>query len=373
VAVSIVASLAAVLALLVSAAPRPAAVHTLVQIESWPPTVEPVEPVPSPHLRTAPPPGWEPMPEPPLVTTTSPVPAALAPLADNPAQAVANAYAEGVASGRFWRAAVALYDRHTGTFYGAGDTEAGYRAASVIKPLIAARILRGGRADGRPLTSTDWTNLWNMITCSSNDAADTLWWLAGGWHGVIEWVKSTYGISLIFQSERPEAWGTTWITARGMVQFYAAVYNDPAVAPWLVHAMANANLNCGGQYWGLPVVASDWAVKQGWVCCWKNPAEPQTRLHSTGYVGGYRFIAVLLTEGPQALYWGAGRSYVTAMAQALLPGGTVPTEPEILVPHDDRPSGGDTGPGLPPTVHAPPSPVAPPPGRPPGTGEPGLP
>jgi hypothetical protein len=272
---------------------------------------------------------------------------------------VADAYVEGMAPGRFSRVAVALFDRVTNTFYGAGDTESYYRAASVVKVFIAARLLRAGPASGGSLTSGDWSDLWQMITCSDNNAADRLWARGGYWQGVISWAQATYGIpsSLLSPSEHPNSWGTTWITARGMVQFYAAVGNDKLVSPWLLMAMANANPNCGGQFWGLPVVASSWAVKQGWVCCWSNPAEPQTRLHSTGYVDNYNYVAVLLTEGPQSLYSGAGRSYVTAMAQALLPGGSVP---KTSVGGASRTRPAPSGPVVPPPLaHAPSTPVLP--------------
>ena len=375
-AASLVASLTALLVVLAVATDplRLGSVETLVRVESWPPTTPPSEPAPA-DLPTAPPTGWE-MPAPPaLPKAMTAVPTLLTAPATTPADAVANAYAEGVASGRFWRVAVALYDRVSRTFYGGGDIDANYRAASVVKVLIAARMLRGGPASGGSLTSTDWSNMWKMITCSDNNAGDTLWARAGYWQGVISWVKSTYGISGIAESERPDSWGTTWITARGMAQFYAAVADYPAVAPWLFDAMAHANPNCGGQFWGLPVVASSWAVKQGWICCWSNPAEPQTRLHSTGYVGDYRYVAVLLTEGPQALYSGAGRSYVTAMAQALLPGGSVPPLSVAVVPPRERqrhPDPDVTQP-VPPPGQAPPSPVPPPSGRPAGTDGPRLP
>lgn len=372
-AVTVVTSLAVVLVVLaMTAGPvRTGGVEPLVRVETWPPTPAPTEPAQA-GLPTSPPPGWQPMPVTPIGPDTVAVPALLADPANSPAQAVSNAYAEGVAAGRFWRVAVALYDRATGTFYGAGDIEVGYRAASVVKTLIAARLLRAGPAGGGSLTSGDWSDLWKMITCSDNNAADRLWWRSGGYQGVIWWVKNTYGISGLSESERPNAWGTTWITARGLALFYNAVAEDPGVAPWLLNAMAHANPNCGNQMWGLPVAASNWAVKQGWVCCWKNPAEPQTRLHSTGYVEGYRYVAVLLTEGPQSLYFGAGRSYVTAMARALLPGGHVPREPGVVVPSRERPAP-DVTDKLPEPGQAPPTPVPPPSGRPPATDGPGLP
>jgi hypothetical protein len=59
------------------------------------------------------------------------------------------------------------------------------------------------------------------------------------------------------------------------------------------------------------------------------------------------------------------------MAQALLPGGHVPGWPDVVVPTRDRPDPAiDQSPEPRP---APPTPVTPPSGRPPGTDGPGLP
>jgi hypothetical protein len=307
-----------------------------------PPVVVYLNPLPSPTLSptpsassapalplpTAPPTNWKPQPAPPPAPPPPPPPPLLEGAASNVLEAVAHAYSEGIAPGRFDRVAVALYDRESGEFYGAGSIDARFRAASVVKVFIAARLLRAGRADGHALTDTDLSNMWKMITCSDSTAAETLWWQAGGPQGVITWAIKTYGLGNgIALSEIPGAWGTTWITARGMVNFYRAVAGDGAVRGWLFSAMASMH-NCGfDQTFGLPAAAASWAVKQGWVCCWHDPAEPQTRLHSTGYVETFRYVAIILTEGRSSLYSGSGRSYVTAMARALLPSGHVPQPP----------------------------------------------
>ena len=67
-----------------------------------------------------------------------------------------------------------------------------------------------------------------------------------------------------------------------------------------------------------------WRVKQGWIHSFNGHAY----LHSTGFVEQDRYIAVLLCEGPSALYDGlgpgTGRWVLTGRAQALLPLGHVP-------------------------------------------------
>jgi hypothetical protein len=239
------------------------------------------------------------------------------PVAQGPAaQAVADAYAVGAA--HVTSVAVALLDLQSGTLYGAGDIDEPYASASLVKVFIAARLLAEGRAEDPAVRD----RMWRMITVSDDDAATYLYGLAGG-EGLAPWIADHYGISGLAPADRPGYWGLTRVTARGMVSFYAAVVHDPAVAPWLLDAMGQAQpYGSDGfyQHFGLPAKAASWRVKQGWMCC----LEDLTRMHSTGYIDGDRYAAALLISGPPSLYGDPGAQALTSMAQALLPGGTVP-------------------------------------------------
>jgi hypothetical protein len=233
-------------------------------------------------------------------------------------EAVANAYAAGV--GRASRVAVAVLDRQTWTFYGAGATDSYFASASIVKVFIAARLLVEGQANDPSVRD----RMWRMITCSDDNAANSLYYLAGG-EGLAPWISGRYGIS-VAATPKPGWWGLTRITARGMVSFYAQIAGEGAVGPWLMSAMGSASsYACDGyyQHFGLPSAAASWRVKQGWMCC----LDGLTRMHSTGFVDGDRYTVALSIEGSTSLYSGSGGQALTAMARALLPGGVIPQPP----------------------------------------------
>ncbi|MBX6750885.1 MAG: serine hydrolase [Micromonosporaceae bacterium] len=233
------------------------------------------------------------------------------------ATAVAAAQAAGEAGHA--HTAVALLDLQTGVLYGAGDIDETYASASVMKVFIAARLLVDGHADTPRVRDL----MWRMITLSDDVAADELYNLAGA-ENLVPWIADHYGISGLAPTNRPGWWGLTRITARSMVDFYAAVAADPVVAPWLMDAMAQTeSVGADGfyQHFGLPSAAASWRVKQGWMCC----LEGFTRMHSTGYIDNDRYAVALLAAGPPSMYTDGGPQTLTAMARALLPNGTVPT------------------------------------------------
>jgi hypothetical protein len=237
------------------------------------------------------------------------------PPAASVSEAVAHAYAAG--AGRASRVAVAVLDLETWTFYGAGASDSFFASASVMKVFIAARLLAEGRADDPSVRD----RMRRMITCSDDDAANSLYYTAGG-DGLAAWISGRYGIS-VGATPNPGWWGLTRITARGMVSFYAQIAGEPAVGPWLMGAMASASAYaCDGyyQHFGLPSAARSWRVKQGWMCC----LDGLTRMHSTGFVDRDRYTVALMIEGSTSLYSGSGSQTLTAMARALLPDGVIP-------------------------------------------------
>lgn len=242
------------------------------------------------------------------------------PVATSLSAAAANAYAWGIAPGRFDRAALVVLDRQASVFYISGDVDAGYRTASLVKLFLAARML----VEGQPLDRSTQDLLWRMITCSDDGAASELWRRLGR-EQTITWAAARYGIGAGLQPpprDRPSAWGLTSVSARALVTFYQRVADDPAVGPWLMDAMGQAaEQGCDGyyQHFGLPSAFESWRVKQGWI----RNHNGHAYLHSTGFVENDRYIVVLLTEGPSRLYDGtgpgSGRWLVTGMAQALAP------------------------------------------------------
>jgi hypothetical protein len=229
--------------------------------------------------------------------------------------AVINAHAAGAS--RLSRLAVAVLDLPSGRLYGAGDIDAWYPAASLVKVFIAARLLVDGQANEPRVQES----MRRMIACSDDNIGSWLYDLAGG-DGLMPWITSHYGIGGVTPPSMPGFWGTTGVTARAMVEFYAKAAEDPVVGPWLHGAMASTQpYGCDGFYqlFGLPAAAAGWQVKQGWMCCLAN----LSRMHSTGYVND-RYAVALLGEGGTWTYGGNGAQTLTVVAQTLLPGGVLP-------------------------------------------------
>jgi hypothetical protein len=238
--------------------------------------------------------------------------------ASETAQAAVNsAVAYGQSRGE--RVAVAVLDRDTGKYYTAGDPDAYYASASVMKVFIATKLLVTGQVND-PATEA---LMWRMITLSDDNAADTLYGEVGG-AGVATWVAQRYGLTGIAPTPQAQYWGLTQITARAMTQFYNAAAKDPVVGPWLLNAMAHMQSPAADgwpQSVGIPSAASSWQVKQGWMCC----LDGVTRIHSTGLVDHDRYAVAILTEGPTSDYGSYGQATITGMAVRLLPGGTIPS------------------------------------------------
>jgi hypothetical protein len=250
------------------------------------------------------------------------------------------------------RLAVALLDLQTGTLYGAGDISGQFASASVVKVFIATWLLVNGKATDPTVADL----MWRMITCSDDDAGSTLYALAGS-ETLVGWIANRYGIGGMSPANLPGYWGLTRITARAITTFYADVMVDPAVAPWLLNAMANVQeYGCDGyrEWFGIPDAAKSWMVKPGWMCCLENA----TRLLSTGYIDHGRYAAALMIDGPISLYDGDGASTLTAMAKALLPNGVVPgTAPPTSPPPSSPPPSSPAPSSPPPSSPVPSSPA----------------
>lgn len=192
------------------------------------------------------------------------------------------------------RAGVAVLDIRTGRFYGAGEVDAQFATASVVKVLIAAYLLAN-----HEMTGPTADLAYSMITRSDDDAADVLWIKAGG-PALEPWVARHYGIpDLGSPNSIPGRWGNTHVTPRGLVELYAKLRSDPDVWPWLGRAMRHATRiakDGTDQFFGLPAIAPGAAVKQGWALgSADNPADAV--IDTTGYLDRDRYAVAILTEG----------------------------------------------------------------------------
>jgi hypothetical protein len=226
------------------------------------------------------------------------------------------------------RTAVAVLDLRTGAFYGGGSYERAFGAASVVKVLIATKLLATGRMHGRTATLAT-----AMIERSDDDAAEALWPRAGG-PGLEPWIERHYAVpDLGGPNLRPGYWGNTHITAHGMVRLYGRILRDPEVAPWLLdrlHHYDRIAADGTDQRFGIATAASDAAIKQGWGRHSADDTDDAT-VNTTGYVDGDRYAVAILTEGAgdTHAYSRAQGEVVSEIARMVLPGGRIDAPPTV--------------------------------------------
>ncbi|MEO9134808.1 MAG: hypothetical protein ABI301_07410 [Jatrophihabitantaceae bacterium] len=280
----------------------------------------PTHAAPSPTIRSAAPrPTRTATPRPSAHSSTPPTVAprsvaAPASIAQRAAAAVTYANRHGMTSG------VAVLDTRTGTLYRAGNADGYYAGASVVKTLIATRLLLERKMSGNVEALAT-----KMIEQSDNAAAWTLYPRVGR-DGLLPWVQAHYGIHIGAPPTMPGIWGSTQISARGLVRFYAAVRHDPRVWPWLartMHAYHSRSSSGEPNAFGIAVAAPSSAVKNGWDTNRDVKAPTNAIIDTTGFVQGDRYAVAILSEGSGSLYYSGGERVVTAEARLLIARGRV--------------------------------------------------
>jgi hypothetical protein len=239
--------------------------------------------------------------------------------ADTRASVIQQAGRYGPAHG--YKVAVSVFDTKTGHIYNAGAYDKTFASESIVKAMIATRLLVQGRMHG---TTAD--RAYRMITRSDDAIASSFYGSVGG-DSLINWVKRRYDVpGLGWPPRRPGWWGNTHITSRGLVRFYAKVEKDRKVGPWLLNAMHHARkYGSDGtyQFFGLPSATSGAAIKQGWgddYDDWSRSAD----FNTTGFVNNDRYAVAILARGPISTYGSAIGTMLTRTARLLLPGGHFP-------------------------------------------------
>jgi hypothetical protein len=152
------------------------------------------------------------------------------PAAASPHSDVRNAVS--VAQVRGVHAGVAVLDTRDGTVWLGGEHSRTFSSASVVKVMIAAKLLVSGQMRGDTAKAAV-----EMISRSDDGAASALYGLVGG-DSLINWVKAHYNVPFLGGPPSPPGrWGNTRITPRGIVHLYARLKADPKVGPWLLQAM----------------------------------------------------------------------------------------------------------------------------------------
>ena len=227
--------------------------------------------------------------------------------------------AASYAASRGYHVGIAVLDSQSGAVYAGGYADDSFVSASVVKVLVAARLLLAGRMHGQVAALA-----YKMITQSDNAATNRLYPLAGG--GSLEpWLASHYHVARLGSpTPRPGWWGYTRLVPRGLVQLYAKLKRDPVVGPWLLRTMREIRRYSSGgdyQWWGLPSATSGAAVKQGWDIAYRH-----ANVNTTGFVNGDRYAVAILTRGPQSSYLSPISRVVTQTARLVLPNGSFPDD-----------------------------------------------
>lgn len=247
--------------------------------------------------------------------STTPTPMSTPPAPTTCAASAGLNHAVAYADARGEQAAVAVYDTETGAHSSAGDADAEYSSASVMKVFVAADLLLTNQ-----MTGNTESTAYQMITASDDDATDTLYGLVGG-DAVITTIADHYGITNLGSPPADTGqWGETKITADGLVHLYAKLKADPAVWPWLSNAMSNTTrdgTDGTDQFFGIPSASQDWSVKQGWM----TGLGPGSNYNSTGYVDGNRYAVAILTYGSVSQYGQHMSDTLTQAAKDVLPDG----------------------------------------------------
>ncbi|MFP8883537.1 hypothetical protein [Streptomyces mangrovi] len=259
-------------------------------------------------------------------------------------------------------AGVAVFDRGTGAFTERINADTRFRAASVMKLLIALDLLWDRGPDTLP--DADRVRLTAMLR-SSDDSAASHYWSTRGGAAIVNRMVSRLALTGTAPppSTHPGYWGYTATTAADTVRIYRHVLD---AAPAAVRDFVMGNLRqatrCASdgydQYSGIAsAFERPWAVKQGWSgfgsggCTADTPVTASAStasaasaastasaasageldlvseaLHSTGTVGGDdRAIVAVLTLHPDGTPYGTAYSRLTELTGSLdVPGARRP-------------------------------------------------
>jgi hypothetical protein len=249
-------------------------------------------------------------------------------------------------------AAVAVYDRQTGTFTEQRQVTLRFRSASLVKLLIALDYL-WNRGPGYAVPAADRPRL-DLMLRSSDDNAASYFWQLDGRDAVVTRMVGRLGLQ---NTAPPSAvgktgWGSTTLSVADLVRVYRYVLEKaPGPVRDLVMGDLHQSTRCGtdhyDQSFGIPgAFQRPWAVKQGWYGYPDAPVDPCTAtastrlpgpvvvpvaallgtvLHTTGTVGpGDRTIVAILTEQPDGTSFAKAAATVTRLTRSLRVPGAVP-------------------------------------------------
>ncbi|MBN1172153.1 MAG: hypothetical protein JXA67_08255, partial [Micromonosporaceae bacterium] len=167
-------------------------------------------------------------------------------------------------------AGIAVYDRQTGTFTEQQNATMQFRAASVVKLLIALDYL-WELGPSYAVSTADRARLDAMLR-SSDDAVASDLWTEGGNGAIVNRMITRLGLQNTAPppSTLPGYWGYTAMTPADTVRVYRYILDSaPAVVRDLIMGNLRQSTRCAvdgfDQWFGIPSAFNrPWAVKQGW-------------------------------------------------------------------------------------------------------------
>ncbi len=240
---------------------------------------------------------------------------------------VATAAADGI------QQSVAVVDRDTGTLVAGSGGDEQYISESIVKLFTVAYY--EVKAGGQPEESMAQT-LRTMIIHSDDQIESSLWNT-----DIVPTVAERYGLSSTSNGPKtgPHDWGWELITADDEAEFLYKMSNDPAVAPLLMDAMADAAPTASDgfdQDFGMNALTGDHGSKQGWT---DVGSADQVQVHSVGWTDQY-FVAILQTSTESD--YETMRADSTQAARAVLAAEGAGSEPESPL-SDPTGTDGQTG------------------------------
>jgi hypothetical protein len=242
-------------------------------------------------------------------------------------------------------AAVAVFDRRSGSFTEQLNTSTAFRSASVVKLLLALDFL-WDRGPDYGVPAADRARLEPMLRSSDDKAANYYWSQYGG-PAIITRMVGRLGLKDTAPPPLGQEgfWGYTALSARDTVTIYRYLL-DSAPAPVRDFVMGNLrqSTRCASdgfdQHFGIAgAFEKPWAVKQGWAGSsfedGTSAPAPSTAadvdltrpaLHTTGTVGpDDRSIVAVFTLHPVGTSYGKAYTDIGRLTRSLnVPGATRP-------------------------------------------------
>lgn len=225
---------------------------------------------------------------------------------------------------------IIVFDRQTGQEYREGTTTHLTWTASTIKLAIVTELLEKQRAGSIQLSSTDRSNIADILNWSSDDAATSLWDKYGK-SALAPRMQTTYGMkTLTFIDGYKKFWGHMKCTAEDLMHLIKYVMGtlNSSDRAYIVGAMQHVG---SIQQWGV------WAAgpslhpggKDGWSIESDNGSKHWVT-NSVGFAGpGERYLVALMYQLPPGKEIGDGVHAVSDLVATVF-GSKVPAK--VTVP-----------------------------------------